>query len=211
MSGGGGYVDWGHAGAGAGCTWRYVLPPVLDLCAPYPPPARVLDVGCGNGYLAGQLLERGYSVVGIDLSTSGVEIARRAHPKGRFEVLAGDERVLENLGEKPFDLVVSTETVEHLYDPQAFARGCFAATRPGGRFICSTPYHGYLKNLALALAGKWDGHLNPMWLGGHIKFWSRPTLTQLLRETGFVNTQFRAGGRAPYLWMSMVMSGDRPQ
>jgi 2-polyprenyl-3-methyl-5-hydroxy-6-metoxy-1,4-benzoquinol methylase len=71
--------------------------------------------------------------------------------------LAADERVLENLNEPPFDHVISTETVEHLYDPQAFARGCFAATRPGGRFICSTPYHGYLKTLALALAGKWDG------------------------------------------------------
>jgi SAM-dependent methyltransferase len=85
-----GYIDWGHASAGAGCTWRYVLPPVLDFCAPYPPPARVLDVGCGNGYLAGQLLNRGYSVVGIDLSPSGIQIARAPRlSQGSFRGLGG--------------------------------------------------------------------------------------------------------------------------
>lgn len=205
------YVDWGYRDGGEGCTWAYVLPPLLEFCATYPVGSRVLDVGCGNGYLAGKLLEKGCQVVGIDLSTSGIEIARNAHPKARFEVMQADERVLENLGEKPFDVVVSTETVEHLYDPQAYARGSFAATRPGGRFVCSTPYHGYLKDLTLALLGKWDSHHAPLWLGGHIKFFSRHSLGQLMTEAGFVNLQFRGAGRAPYLWMSMIMCGDRPK
>ena len=91
-----------------------------------------------------------------------------------------------------------------------YIAGRYAALRPGGRFDCSTPYHGYLKNLVIALAGKWDVHANPLWDGGHIKLWSRNTLSQLLRETGFQNLHFRGAGRAPYLWMSMVMSGDKP-
>ena len=89
-------------------------------------------------------------------------------------------------------------------------RGCLLATRPGGRFICTTPYHGYLKNLAISLTNKWDDHITPFWDGGHIKFWSRKTLGRLLTEAGFTNLQFRGAGRLPYLWMSMVMSGDRP-
>jgi 2-polyprenyl-3-methyl-5-hydroxy-6-metoxy-1,4-benzoquinol methylase len=114
------------------------------------------------------------------------------------------------LKEMPFDLVVSTEVIEHLYAPREYARGYFHALKPGGRFICTTPYHGYLKNLALALVNHWDAHANPLWDGGHIKLWSRKTLTALLTEKGFSNIQFRGAGRAPYLWMTMVMSGDRP-
>lgn len=126
-----------------------------------------MDVGCGNGYNAGQMLARGCTVVGIDLSEQGVAIARAAHPAGRFEVMAADGRVLERLGEEPFDLVVSTEVVEHLYDPRSYVAGCFGALRPGGRFVVSTPYHGYLKNLAIAAANRWDSHANPLWDGGH--------------------------------------------
>ena len=65
--------------------------------------------------------------------------------------------------------------------------------------------------LALAVAGKWDAHANPLWDGGHIKLWSRRTLSLLLEETGFQNLQFRGAGRAPLLWMTMVMSGDKPR
>jgi 2-polyprenyl-3-methyl-5-hydroxy-6-metoxy-1,4-benzoquinol methylase len=204
------YVEWGHTDSAPGCSWAAVLDPVLKLAAPYPAPARVLDLGCGNGYLAGQLLQRGYSVVGVDLSKTGIDICRRTYPHARFEVLAADADVLQNLRENPFDLVISTETIEHLYDPKSFLKGAYAALRPGGRFICSTPYHGYLKNMALAITGHWDAHLSPGWDGGHIKFWSRRTLSQVLRETGFQNLQFRGAGRAPWLWMSMVMSGDKP-
>jgi 2-polyprenyl-3-methyl-5-hydroxy-6-metoxy-1,4-benzoquinol methylase len=171
---------------------------------------RVLDVGCGNGFLCGELLRRGCGVVGIDLSLQGIEIARRSHPRARFELLAADAQLLETLGEPPFDLVVSTEVVEHLYSPRKYARGCFDALKPGGRFICTTPYHGYFKNLVIALLGKWEAHANPLWDGGHIKLWSRRTLTHLLQETGFVNIRFRGAGRIPGLWMTMLMSGDKP-
>ena len=133
----------------------------------------------------------------------------QAHPQARFELLPADDNLLDNLGEEPFDLVISTEVVEHLYSPRAYARGCWLALRPGGRFICTTPYHGYLKNLVLSLLGKWDSHASPLWDGGHIKLWSKATLSQLLLETGFENLEFRGAGRLPWLWMTMVMSADR--
>jgi 2-polyprenyl-6-hydroxyphenyl methylase/3-demethylubiquinone-9 3-methyltransferase len=167
-------------------------------------------VGCGNGYIAGQFLSKGHRVVGLDLSPEGIEVARRSYPAGRFELMEADERILEKLGEEPFDVVLSTEVVEHLYAPRPYARGCYSALRPGGRFILSTPYHGYLKNLAVALLGRFDQHASPLWDGGHIKLWSRNTLGSLLKESGFVNIQFRGAGRFAYMWMSMVMSGDRP-
>ena len=188
---------------------RHFLPAVFALCGNVGPGVRALDVGCGNGFSAGQFLAKGCEVVGIDLSESGIALARKTHPKGRFEVMPADADILANLRCEPFDLIISTEVVEHLYAPRPYARGCLQALRPGGRFICSTPYHGYLKNLVLAAMNKWDTHANPLWDGGHIKLWSRKTLSELLTETGFVNLRFRGAGRVPGLWMTMVMSGDR--
>jgi 2-polyprenyl-6-hydroxyphenyl methylase/3-demethylubiquinone-9 3-methyltransferase len=68
----------------------------------------------------------------------------------------------------------------------------------------STPYHGYLKNLALALSGKLDKHFTALWDGGHIKFFSIATLGQLLREAGFKDLRFVRVGRIPPLAKSML-------
>ena len=186
------------------------LPHVFALAGKLDSGARVLDVGCGNGFTSGEFLKRGCSVVGVDLSVSGIEVARKMYTAGRFEVLPADDSLMERLGEAPFDLVVSTEVVEHLYSPRAFARGCFQAIRPGGLFICTTPYHGYLKNLVLSLLNKWDRHADPLWDGRHIKLWSRSTLSKLLTEAGFTNLEFRGAGRFPLLWMTMVVAGEKP-
>lgn len=204
------YQDYGFQSPEPSHMHRHFMPAVFALAGVIRPGTRVLDVGCGNGYTCGEFLKRGCQVTGIDLSVQGVQLARKTYPQGRFEVLPADEHLLSNLQEEPFDLIVSTEVVEHLYAPRSYASGCFKALKPGGRFICTTPYHGYLKNLMLSLFGKWDAHANPLWDGGHIKLWSRVTLTKLLEEAGFQNIQFRGAGRLPFLWMTMVLSGDKP-
>jgi 2-polyprenyl-3-methyl-5-hydroxy-6-metoxy-1,4-benzoquinol methylase len=199
-----------YANASLGGCHDYTLPALFELCPQLGPNTRVLDVGCGNGSVAAEVIKRGCKIVGIDMSETGIRMARQKCPEGRFEVLPADQNLLRNLGEEPFDVVYSLEVIEHLYDPLSFVAGCFSATRPGGKFICSTPYHGYLKNLTLSLLDKWDRHLVATEVGEHIKFFSRRTLSQLLEKTGFRHLEFRGGGRAPYLWKSMVMSGQRP-
>jgi len=159
------YRDYGFASANASHMHARFMPHVLALSGTLTPDTRVLDVGYGNGFTCGEFARRGCIVVGIDLSESGVALARAHYPPVRFEVIPADSHILENLAEPPFDLVVSTEVVEHLYSPREWARGCFAALKPGGRLICTTPYHGYLKNLVLSLLNKWDAHANPLWDG----------------------------------------------
>lgn len=68
----------------------------------------------------------------------------------------------------------------------------------------STPYHGYLKNLALSLTDRWDTHLSPFPDDGRIKFWSRKTLSQLLCEEGFEFRRF-VGAGFPFFWKSMIL------
>ena len=204
------YKDYGFRTDRPSHMQRYLVPKVMTLAGDVGPGTRVLDVGCGNGFMAGRFLSRGCEVVGVDLSERGIAIARETYRTGRFEVLPADAQILANLGCQPFDLVISTEVIEHLYAPRPYAASCFTALRPGGRFICSTPYHGFAKNLMLAAVNKWDSHANPLFDGGHIKLWSRRTLSALLTETGFLNLQFLGAGRLPWLWMTMLMSGDKP-
>ncbi len=204
------YQDYGFASTAPRHMHVHFLPAIFALAGPLKPGLRVLDVGCGNGFTAGEFLKRDCQVVGVDLSEQGITLAKETYPTGRFEVLAADDHLLENLGEEPFDLIVSTEVVEHLYAPKAYARGCYAALKPGGHFICTTPYHGYLKNLLLSLFNKWDTHANPLWDGGHIKLWSRLRLEELLTEAGFKNFAFRGAGRVPFVWMTMAVRAKRP-
>jgi 2-polyprenyl-6-hydroxyphenyl methylase/3-demethylubiquinone-9 3-methyltransferase len=190
------------------------LSPAVMAMLPRPQPGtRLLDVGCGNGFWSQKFAELGYSVVGIDPSESGIREARKAWPGIRFEALAATPDFFKQLGEEPFDYVVSLEVVEHLYAPRDWAAGCYSALKPGGRLVVSTPYFGYLKNLVVGLTGRWDKHHLPLWDGGHIKFWSRKTLMELLTGVGFKRegVLFRGVGRSvlqrvPYLWTQMVLS-----
>ncbi|MGH6924339.1 MAG: class I SAM-dependent methyltransferase [Propylenella sp.] len=188
------------------CAHEYILPAVEELVSRLKP-SRIFDLGCGNGSAANRL-SRHAPVTGIDVSESGVEIARRAFPHLTIEVGSAYADLAGRYG--TFPLVISLEVIEHLYDPRLFARNLFALVEPGGTAIISTPYHGYLKNLALALTGKLDRHFGALWDGGHIKFWSVWTLRSLLEETGFSDIAFVRVGRFPPLAKSMIAIAKRP-
>lgn len=192
-------------------TEAYLLKPLLQLLpSPEATPVRVLDLGCGNGSLSCFLNSLGYCVIGVDPSMSGIEVASSNAPAVSFHLCPADPASLQALRLGSFDVVVSTEVVEHCYAPRQWASAAFSALNHGGILVCSTPYHGYLKNLLLALSGKLDQHFTALWDGGHIKFWSRKTLTLLLEESGFEILQFRGAGRFPWIWKSMLIACRKP-
>ncbi|MEC8735304.1 MAG: class I SAM-dependent methyltransferase [Planctomycetota bacterium] len=202
--------EYQYSESGTLCHVAYLVKPLERSLGPLRPGLRVLDMGCGNGVLSGWLQSRGCTVVGVDPSPSGIASARKNYPEVRFEETVITRDLAEDLGEAPFDLVISTEVVEHLYAPRDWAIAAFRALNPGGMLVGTTPYHGYLKNLAVVLSGKFDSHMSPLWDGGHIKFWSPATLEALYAEAGFVDITWRGAGRLPWLYKSMVMRGIRP-
>lgn len=202
-------VDYGWSSDQGPQSCGYIAPRILELLNQLNV-KRVLDIGAGNGTLCAQINLQGYEVVGVEYDKVGVELARNAHPKIPFYNYGVQDNPAELLAhEPPFDAVVSTEVIEHLFSPHLLPIYANGALKKGGYLIITTPYHGYLKNLALAFFGKWDHHHTVLWHGGHIKFWSRATLTQLLTEHGFKVVGFSGVGRMPYLWKSMVMVAQK--
>jgi ubiquinone/menaquinone biosynthesis C-methylase UbiE len=66
---------------------------------------KVLDAGCGTGYLSKQLNDRGALVTGVDLSERMIEIARAQHPHIDFRIDSCGE--LRTIGDAEFDLVIA--------------------------------------------------------------------------------------------------------
>ncbi len=165
----------------------------------------ILDLGCGNGYLVNYLVDKGYNAYGTDASEKGIEIAKKSHADRFFVQDLSVDTLPVELQNIPFDTIISTEVIEHLYNPEAFINFCKNQLKPGGELIITTPYHGYLKNLTLSIFDKWDSHIDPLWLGGHIKIWSKKTLTKALNNAGFEVTGFIGCGRVLYFWKSMMI------
>jgi len=144
----------------------------------------VCDLGCGNGHIAGRLAALRYEVTGIDASRSGIRIGQHAYPAVKF-IEAMIDRGLDQLNLPSFDLVISSDVIEHLYRPSDLVEAAFSLLNPDGHVLLGTPYHGYLKNLALALSGRMDSHFSALHDGGHIKFFSVKTLSQLMTAHSF--------------------------
>lgn len=170
---------------------------------------RIFDLGCGNGSVSAHVAQQGYEVVGVDPSSDGIAQANRSYPQLRLELGSAYDPLEEKFGQ--FPLVYSLEVVEHVYPPRDYARTLAALLQPGGVAIVSTPYHSYLKNLALALSGKMEGHFTALWDHGHIKFWSVATLSELLHEAGLEVIGVERVGRVPTLAKSMILVARKPK
>jgi 2-polyprenyl-6-hydroxyphenyl methylase/3-demethylubiquinone-9 3-methyltransferase len=206
-----GTAGYRYADSGPSCADGYLLPVVRSELAAFfagHGEKRIFDLGCGNGSNAAVLASEGYDVRGVDPSTEGIAQARAAHPHLRLEVGSAHDDLVGRYGR--FPAVISLEVVEHVYAPRDFARTLYDLVEPGGMALVSTPYHGYWKNLALALTGKMDAHFTSLWDHGHIKFWSVRTLGQLLREVGFEAPRFLRVGRVPPLAKSMITVVRKP-
>jgi SAM-dependent methyltransferase len=189
----------GNGESGVGLTNLF-----LDLVKGLENVNSICDLGCGNGFMAGQLARLGYEVVGVDASESGIAIARQNFPKASFVHASVDANLCATTALGEFDLIVSSDVIEHLYCPSDLIEAAVSLLKPNGHLLIGTPYHGYWKNLALSLSGKMDDHFTSLSDGAHIKFFSVKTLSDLLRRYHFTNLNFKFYGRAPWLWKNMI-------
>jgi 2-polyprenyl-3-methyl-5-hydroxy-6-metoxy-1,4-benzoquinol methylase len=150
-------------------------------------PGRVLDVGCSSGYLARRLVERGGTVVGIDVDEQAAEEARDVCE----QVLVGDVETIElPFEDASFDVVLCGDVIEHLRRPDAFLRRMRPLIRPGGRLVLTTPN---IANWSIRLAllfGRWRYTRRGILDRTHTHLFTRRTLIETLHETGYRIVEF---------------------
>ncbi len=195
--------------AGDSPVHHLVKPHIVDLLSKHSV-IKVLDLGCGNGAFTHLLHQNGFKVEGFDGSASGVELARKNYPEIQFSQLDLVSGRMPDHSKNQFDAVVSVEVIEHLLLPRMLIQNAIQALKPGGLLILTTPYHGYWKNLAIALTNRFDAHWHPLRDYGHVKFFSKKTLMQLFIEFGLKDIRLVTVGRIPALACSMIVSGRKP-
>jgi ubiquinone/menaquinone biosynthesis C-methylase UbiE len=99
-------------------------------------PRRVLDVGCGTGFLALRLAELGHTVTGIDLAPQMIEQARRkAEQQGQqIDFRVGDASAID-LPDETCDFVLARHVIWNLPDPEQAVAEWRRVLRPGGRLL----------------------------------------------------------------------------
>jgi 2-polyprenyl-6-hydroxyphenyl methylase/3-demethylubiquinone-9 3-methyltransferase len=115
---------------------------------------RLLDIGCGGGLLSEPMTRLGFAVTGVDASERNIKTAA-AHAAGQGLAIDYRASTAEDLlaaGERPFDVILNMEVIEHVADPAAYLQDCARLLKPGGLMIVAT-LNRTLKALVLAKIG----------------------------------------------------------
>lgn len=138
-----------------------------------PAPRRILDVGCGTGYLLRQLAARvpaAAELAGIDAAPAMIETARAAARDDRLRFSAGVAERLPFAAET-FDLVVTTTSFDHWADQQAGLTECARVLTAGGQLVLADLFSAWL----------WPTIL----LSRRDRARTKPRATRLLAAAGF--------------------------
>jgi len=144
------------------------------------PPARLLDVGCGNGGFLAIAASAGYQVSGVDVSSAAAELSRA---RG-FDVRLGDlrdEAVVA--GGERFEVITFWDVLEHLSDPRSFLSRAHSLLAPGGYLLLKTPRTSIasvrISTVVPRLAGALIG------VPAHVQYFHQEGLASVLRQLGF--------------------------
>lgn len=170
-------------------------------------PNVVLDLGCGAGAVGGRLLRDGKAstVVGVELFASAAQEAARHYSK----VHTGDIEEMTLPYAAHFDYVLCGDILEDLKDPYGVVKRIHGWLKDDGRLICSVPNVRHWKVLAdLAFRGAWDYQDAGVMDRTHLRFFTRRSCVNMLRDAGFEVEQRRMliWGRR-YLLLNTVTLG----
>ena len=157
---------------------------LLSWCAGLPEDARILDVGCGDGFHLKLLRERGtprWTLEGVDVDARAAQAAENADLK----IHLGSVERLE-LPENSYDLILMIQTVEHLENPFEILTAVKNLLKPRGKFVIVTDNTDSL-DFKFFKGAYWGGYHFPR----HWSLFNRKSLTLLAERAGFEIFDFK--------------------
>lgn len=142
---------------------------------------KVLDLGCGEGYLSEILAARGYQVTGVEHPG---RLSSRFPPSVRL-IAADLDAGLPDVG-SGYAYVLCADVLEHLRDPAALLRALPAVMAPGGLLVASLPNSGNLYFRLNVLMGRFPRHDRGLFDRTHLHFFMWRNWQELFAEAGFL-------------------------
>jgi trans-aconitate methyltransferase len=165
--------------AGNGRFVALLAEPLVEALAPRPG-ERILDLGCGDGFLTRRIAESGATMVGVDSSPQMVAAAKEQGADAR---LASGESLPFD---QEFDAVFSNAALHWMNDHDAVLRGVYRALKPGGRFVAECGGEGNIAAIRVALLAVLTPHGVPAEQIENNRFYSPAEYRDRLEKQGFV-------------------------
>jgi trans-aconitate methyltransferase len=144
------------------------------------PGERILDLGCGDGFLTRRIADSGATVIGVDSSAQMVAAAKEHGADARCfsaESLPFDQE---------FDAVFSNAALHWMSDQDAVLRGVRRALKPGGRFVAECGGQGNIAAIRVALLAILTAHGIPAERIENNRFFGTAEYRALLESQGFM-------------------------
>lgn len=142
----------------------------------------IVEIGCGEAPLGAAIKARQRSrVVGIELDPQAAAVARK-----RIDaVYCGDVRHIVSILDERFDCIVASEIIEHVDDPWSLLADVRRLATPGGRLVISIPNAANASLIGDLLAGRFDYTYLGLACVGHLRFFTRRSIEEMLTIAGW--------------------------
>lgn len=126
--------------------WPWVVQKIKEIHGTNLKTLRVLDIGCGAGFLSNQLAAQGLKVFGVDVSEESLAVARRFDLTATVTYKNADAYALP-FANQSMDIVTAMDFLEHVEDPERVIAEAARVLRPGGLFFFHTFNRNWLSHL----------------------------------------------------------------
>jgi len=186
------------------------------------PGKKILDIGCGEGYMLLRLKDKFDELSGLDVAPSRLKEAeakiKQIDPSkaSKFKFIEGNADDPLPFPDDFFDVITCIAVMEHVYDIFSLAKEMYRVLKPGGYVIAEVPNIAYLKHRISLLLGLLPVTSSPYnweevgWDGGHIHYFTMKKFSLLFSSQGFrIEDKSGSGFLAKFRnWWPTLLCGD---
>lgn len=186
------------------------------------PSKRILDIGCGEGYMLFRLKDKFDELYGFDVATSRLKEAKAkvkeidSFKASKFKFVEGNADDSLPFPDDFYDVIICIAVMEHVYNISSLVKEIYRMLKPGGYVIAEVPNIAYLKHRISLLLGFLPVTSSPYnweevgWDGGHIHYFTMSKFCRLFKSQKFrIEEKSGCGFLAKFRnWWPTLLCGD---